>query len=140
MTISVGSTFSGLFSISSHVEIVEGSARMLYDQKEAVFYNKFSGLKRVHADPDVYVIEAFLDPAACADLIACAKAKKLAQSPVAYAGWTKDANDLLGLAAKGPVSWLSIGGAWLQTKDDSSASVVDFFRHAAPTYLLLYVL
>jgi hypothetical protein len=102
--------------------------------------SEFSGLKRVHADPDVYVIENFLDRASCADLIECAKAKKLALSPVAYAGWTKDVNDLLGLAAKGPVSWLSIGGAWLQTKDESTASVVDFFRHAVPNYLLLYVL
>jgi hypothetical protein len=71
---------------------------------------EFKGIQKVHSNPDVYVIEKFLDETSCLDMIKCAKAKKLGQSPVAYAGWTKDVNELLELAAKGPVSWFAIGG------------------------------
>jgi hypothetical protein len=100
----------------------------------------FPGLKLVHSNPDVYTISNFLDPSSCADLIKAATIKKLAQSPVAYAGWTTDLNELLGVAAKGPVSWAAIGTAWWLTKDDSAASIIGFLRIAAPSYLLFYVL
>ena len=90
----------------------------------------YPGAKRIHADPDIYVIRDFLDDDACEDIIAKANAKgDMAQSPVAYAGWTSDLKDLTELAAKGPVAWLAIAGAWLQTKDDASASQVDLVVH-----------
>ena len=78
----------------------------------------FDGLNKVHSNPDVYVIENFLDEASCFSMINAAKEKNMQQSPVAYAGWTTDVKDLLSLAAKGPVSWLAILTAWIQTKDD----------------------
>jgi hypothetical protein len=63
----------------------------------------FEGLQKIHHNPDVYVIQNFLDLEACEDMIACAKEKSLGPSPVAYAGWTSDAKDLLSLAARGKV-------------------------------------
>jgi 2OG-Fe(II) oxygenase superfamily len=99
----------------------------------------FGGLKKVHHDPDVYIIENFLDEAACTDMIECAQEKKLELSPVAYAGWTTDVKELLSLAAKGPVAWLAILTAWLQTKDDSAATVVDFVTRTALNYPIFYV-
>eukprot|EP00600_Ochromonadales_sp_CCMP1393_P001800 CAMPEP_0174988064 /NCGR_PEP_ID=MMETSP0004_2-20121128/19906_1 /TAXON_ID=420556 /ORGANISM="Ochromonas sp., Strain CCMP1393" /LENGTH=286 /DNA_ID=CAMNT_0016241215 /DNA_START=285 /DNA_END=1145 /DNA_ORIENTATION=+ len=72
-------------------------------------------------------------------MIESAKAKTLSRSPVAYAGWTTDVNELLELAAKGPVSWFAILGAWLQTKDDPTANVFEFIRHVILNYPLLYI-
>ena len=100
---------------------------------------KFQGLIKVHSNPDVYVIENFLDNASCKNMIECAKLKRLEQSPVAYAGWTTDFKELLTLAAKGPVSWLSIFTAWIQTKDDSAATVPDLFKHFLTNYPLFYI-
>jgi hypothetical protein len=55
----------------------------------------FPGAKRVHSNPDIFVIENFLDDDACQDIIDKASAKgDMAQSPVAYAGWTSDFKDL----------------------------------------------
>ena len=65
----------------------------------------YPGLKRVHTSPDVFIITNFLDDASCQDLIDRAKEKGTSRSPVAYAGWTDDVKDLLGLAASGPVTW-----------------------------------
>ena len=100
---------------------------------------KFQGLKKVHSNPDVYVIENFLDTSSCKNMIECAKLKRLEQSPVAYAGWTTDFKELLTLAAKGPVSWLSIFTAWIQTKDDSAATVPDLLKHFLTNYPLFYI-
>ena len=100
----------------------------------------FPGLQRVHANPDVYVIHDFLPAAACKDIIDRAKKKSLSLSPVAYAGWTGDVKELLGLAAKGPVSWAAIATAWLQTKDDRAATVLDFARQTVIAYPLFYAL
>jgi hypothetical protein len=97
----------------------------------------FDGLKLVHSDPDVYVIERFLDEKSCSDMVERAKGS-MQLSPVAYAGWTKDVSELLELAAKGPVSWLAIGSAWLQTKDDSSANIFDLIKHISINYLVCY--
>jgi general stress protein YciG len=83
----------------------------------------YPGLKRVSSNPDIFVIENFLSSAACADIMQQAQAKgTLAQSPVAYAGWTQDFQDLTELAIKGPVSWLALIGAWFQVKDNTSGS------------------
>ena len=100
----------------------------------------FEGLKKIHQDPDVYIIENFLDEESCADIIDKAKKKKLEQSPVAYAGWTTDVKDLLSLAAKGPVSWLSIFSAWIQTKDDNTAGAFDFIKHTLLNYPIFYII
>lgn len=61
----------------------------------------FEGLQKIHSNPDVYVIENFLDLQACDDMIARAKEKTLDPSPVAYAGWTTDSKELLSFAARG---------------------------------------
>lgn len=101
----------------------------------------FPGAKRIHSSPDIFVLENFLDDDACEDIIARAKAKgDMAQSPVAYAGWTTDLKDLAELAAKGPVAWLAIGGAWFQTKDDASASQIDLVVHMLQNFGVLLVI
>lgn len=100
----------------------------------------FPGLKKVHSTPDIFVIEAFLDSRACQDLIERAQMKKLERSPVAYAGWTDDFKDLVELAAKGPVAWLSLIGAWLQVKDDQNASQVALVVHALQNYTIIFVI
>jgi hypothetical protein len=100
----------------------------------------YSGLQRIHRDPDVYIIEKFLDSSSCADMITSAKEKKLDPSPVAYAGWTSDAKELLSLAAKGPVAWFSILFAWLQTKDDNSAELIDFGKHILINFPIMYII
>ena len=77
---------------------------------------------------DVFVIERFLDDASCDDLIAKASEKGTTLSPVAYAGWTEDIKELLGLAASGPVSWFAILGAWYEAQGDVDASVLEETR------------
>lgn len=101
---------------------------------------KYPGLQRIHSDPDIYVVEDFLDKKSCQDLIERAKEKKLDQSPVAYAGWTEDFKDLVELAAKGPVTWLAIGAGWLQTKDDAGASQIDLIIHMIQNFAALLVM
>eukprot|EP00571_Detonula_confervacea_P009044 CAMPEP_0172316080 /NCGR_PEP_ID=MMETSP1058-20130122/27219_1 /TAXON_ID=83371 /ORGANISM="Detonula confervacea, Strain CCMP 353" /LENGTH=313 /DNA_ID=CAMNT_0013030315 /DNA_START=277 /DNA_END=1218 /DNA_ORIENTATION=+ len=98
----------------------------------------YPGLKRVHSNPDVYVIEQFLDDASCDDLINKAREKGTSRSPVAYAGWTEDIKDLLGLAASGPVSWGAILGAWYEAQGDAEASVPSLVLHALRNYAALF--
>jgi 2OG-Fe(II) oxygenase superfamily len=100
----------------------------------------FPGLNRIHSNPDIFVIEAFLDAASCQDLIARADLKGLKPSPVAYAGWTQDFKDLVELAGKGPVAWLAIGIGWLQTKDVTGASQLDLIGHMVQNFVLLMIL
>lgn len=100
----------------------------------------FPGLQRIHSNPDVFIIEDFLDPNSCQDLMDRAKEKGLSQSPVAYAGWTDDFKDLVELAAKGPVAWLAIGIGWLQTKDAVAASQVDLIFHMVQNFVVLMIL
>mmetsp|Transcript_57069 Transcript_57069/g.68642 ORF Transcript_57069/g.68642 Transcript_57069/m.68642 type:complete len:366 (+) Transcript_57069:90-1187(+) len=99
--------------------------------------NNFPGLERVHSNPDVFIIKDFLGDAECSDIIQRAKEKTLDRSPVAYAGWTNDVKDLLELAAKGPVSWLSLIIAWLQVKDDPDASQLSLVTHALQNFPVL---
>jgi len=97
------------------------------------------GLTLVNSDPDVYVIREFLPPASCDDLVARARTKGTERSPVAYAGWTSDIKDLLGLAASGPVSWGAILGAWYEARDDGDgASVLGLVLHALRNYVGLF--
>eukprot|EP00980_Cylindrotheca_fusiformis_P005669 scaffold1184_cov132-Cylindrotheca_fusiformis.AAC.90 len=95
---------------------------------------KYPGAKRIYSDPDIFVIEGFLDPARCQDIIAKAEEKTLERSPVAYAGWTDDFRDLVELAAKGPVAWLALISAWLQVKDSADANQISLVVHALQNY------
>jgi 2OG-Fe(II) oxygenase superfamily len=97
----------------------------------------FPGLTRISSDPDIFVIEKFLDCEACQDLMDRANHKGLQPSPVAYAGWTQDFKDLVELAAKGPVTWMAIGIGWLQTKDVVTASQLDLVGHMIQNFVLL---
>lgn len=82
--------------------------------KRLNFDETYAGLEKVYSDPDIFIIQDFLDKESCQDLIKKAQAKKLDLSPVAYAGKADDRNELISLAAKGPVAWLSIVSAWFQ--------------------------
>ena len=104
----------------------------------------YPGLRLVHADPDVYVIERFLDPDACDDLMRGADEKGTTRSPVAYAGWTDDLRDLVGLAASGPVTWIALSGAWYEARGDggggpSSSAVASLVVHALRNYAVTFV-
>jgi hypothetical protein len=103
----------------------------------------YPGLKRVHSSPDIFVIEDFLDAKECQDMVDRAQEKKLDRSPVAYAGWTEDFKDLVELAVKGPVAWLSLVGAWLQVKDDPSSAASNqqfsLVIHALQNYAIIFV-
>jgi hypothetical protein len=99
----------------------------------------YPGLQKIHSNPDIYIISQFLTPNACQDIISRAKAKGTQRSPVAYAGWTDDIKDLLGLAASGPVSWGAILGAWYEAQGDENASVVNLVLRALRNYSVLLV-
>jgi hypothetical protein len=97
----------------------------------------YPGLQRIHSNPDIFVIHDFLDAKSCNDIIEKAKDKSLERSPVAYAGWTEDFKDLVELAAKGPVGWFSLIGAWVQVKDSTSANQISLVIHALQNYAVL---
>ena len=99
----------------------------------------YPGLKRVHANPDVFIIENFLDDVSCQDLIRRATEKGTSLSPVAYAGWTDDVKDLLGLAASGPVTWFAILAAWYESQGEENASVLSLVLHSFRNYAGLFV-
>jgi len=99
----------------------------------------FPGMRQVHADPDVFVIENFLDSASCDDMVARAE-PKLRASPVAYAGWTQDFSELFELAAKGPCLWFALIGAWFQAQGDVSFTKLDLAVHTLQNYALLLAL
>jgi len=100
----------------------------------------FEGLQRIHSDPDVYVIENFLDTTSCNEMIRMARDRGLNPSPVAYAGWTDDFKDLVELATKGPVTWAAIALGWFQTKDVPGTSQVDLISHMVQNFVLFLVL
>lgn len=99
----------------------------------------YPGVKRIYSNPDIFVIEDFLDHASCNDIVAQAGAKKMDRSPVAYAGWTEDFRDLVELAAKGPVVWLALISAWLQVKDSSDANQTTLVIHALQNFAAIFV-
>lgn len=100
------------------------------------------GIEKIYSNPDIFIIKRFLSNEACDDIIAKAEEKTLQLSPVAYAGWTQDVVELLGLAAKGPVAWGAIIGAWLQVKDSPAedATQIQLVLHALQNYVGLFVL
>jgi hypothetical protein len=98
----------------------------------------YPGVKRIYSNPDIFVIEGFLDEAICQDMIDKAEEKKLERSPVAYAGWTEDFQGLVELAAKGPVAWLALISAWLQLKDSPDANQINLVVHALQNYAAIF--
>ncbi|KAL7434303.1 hypothetical protein ACHAXM_003972 [Skeletonema potamos] len=100
----------------------------------------YPGLQQIHSNPDIYIISQFLSPHACDDIISRAKAKGTQRSPVAYAGWTSDFKDLLGLAASGPVSWGAILLAWYESTQHGDDNVVNLVLHALRNYSVLLVM
>jgi len=133
-TVSVQTSFSSKLASS-----LATTAQPIVGNRISINEN-YPGLKRIHSNPDIYVIEQFLDDASCDDLINKAIDKGTSRSPVAYAGWTDDIKDLLGLAASGPVSWFAILGAWYESQGDINASVLSLVIHALRNYAALFVL
>ena len=103
----------------------------------------YPGLSKIYSNPDIFVIEDFLTVPQCQDIVQRARSKTLQQSPVAYAGWTDDFQDLMELVLKGPVSWLSLIIAWFQVKDNTASSdvnpTVDLVIHAIQNFGVLLV-
>jgi 2OG-Fe(II) oxygenase superfamily len=117
-----GSSARSAFATSTSTTTATSTSGVVVGPRLAID-ESYPGLKRVSSNPDIFVLEQFLSPAACADIIQQAQAKgTLAQSPVAYAGWTQDFQDLTELAIKGPVSWLALIGAWYQVKESTNAN------------------
>ena len=103
----------------------------------------YPGLNKIYTNPDIFIVENFLSPKECADMIKRANdSGKLSQSPVAYAGWTQDFQDLMELAIKGPVSWFALIGAWVQVKDNVNElanPTVSLVVHALQNFSILLV-
>eukprot|EP00536_Pseudo-nitzschia_multiseries_P003323 jgi/Psemu1/185546/e_gw1.50.142.1 len=99
---------------------------------------QFPGLKKIYSNPDIFVIEKFLDESYCQDLIDKASEKKLERSPVAYAGWTEDFKDLIELSSKGPIAWIALLSSWFQVKN-SGGGQVDLVVHALQNYAIVFV-
>mmetsp|Transcript_8762 Transcript_8762/g.13083 ORF Transcript_8762/g.13083 Transcript_8762/m.13083 type:complete len:352 (-) Transcript_8762:92-1147(-) len=100
----------------------------------------FAGLKRIYSGPDIFIIEDFLDKSSCEDLIRKAQEKKLDQSPVAYAGKTDDKNELIGLAAKGPVAWIALGLGWFQVQQSTDGNIMQLGINVLENYVLFFIL
>lgn len=98
----------------------------------------YPGIVKIYSNPDIFIIENFLEEKCCQDIIEKAKEKNLERSPVAYAGWTEDFKDLVDLAAKGPVAWLSLISAWAQVKDGGNQ--IDLVTHALQNYAAIFVI
>jgi hypothetical protein len=50
----------------------------------------YPGLRSLHRNPDIYLVDHFLSHEECDDLISQASDQGMGLSPVAYAGWTED--------------------------------------------------
>lgn len=98
----------------------------------------FPDLKKIYSNPDIFVIENFLEDSCCEDLIDKATEKKLERSPVAYAGWTEDFKDLVELSSKGPVAWIALLSSWLQVKD-SGGDQLELVLHALQNYAIVFL-
>ena len=67
----------------------------------------YTGLRQLHASPDVFVVDDFVTPEQCDSIVAAASTRAMDQSPVVYAGWTNDVGDVINTAARGPALWLA---------------------------------
>ena len=65
----------------------------------------YDGLRQLHASPDVFLVDDFLTPEECGDIVAAASSRDMSRSPVVYAGWTNDVGDIITTAARGPALW-----------------------------------
>ena len=98
----------------------------------------FPGLRKIHSNPDIFVIDNFLGDSCCQDLIEKASEKKLERSPVAYAGWTDDFKDLVELASKGPIAWIALLSSWFEVKN-SGGNQLDLVLNALQNYAIVFV-
>jgi len=101
----------------------------------------YDGLEQIHVNPDIFVLRNFLSLPACQDIRQQAQRQTMGQSPVAYAGWTDDVQTLVELAAKGPVAWVALIGAWWQVQQPTASSTttnsqVDLVVHTLQNYAL----
>lgn len=101
---------------------------------------EYPGIRQVHKNPDIFVIENFLDHESCVNIIEKAKERTLERSPVAYAGWTEDFRDLVELAAKGPVVWLALITAWVQVKDIANANQISLVLQSLQNYAVIFLM
>ncbi|KAL3935400.1 MAG: hypothetical protein SGBAC_009075 [Bacillariaceae sp.] len=99
----------------------------------------YPGIQRIHQNPDIFVIEDFLDRQSCMDIVEKAKERHLERSPVAYAGWTEDFRDLVELVAKGPVVWLALISAWAQLKDSVNSNQISLVLQALQNYAAIFI-
>ena len=67
----------------------------------------YTGLKQLHASPDVFIVDDFITPNQCDSIVAAAKTRAMDQSPVVYAGWTNDVSEVVNTAARGPALWIA---------------------------------
>ena len=131
-------TYKSTRTADSKTKLYSSTSRLVGNRIR--IHESFPGLRRIHANPDIFIIEDFLDAQACADIIEQAKAKTMERSPVAYAGWTDDFKDLIELAAKGPVAWFSLIAAWIQVKDSPTANQITLVVHALENYAMFFVI
>ena len=67
----------------------------------------YTGLRQLHASPDVFIVDDFITPNQCDSIVAAAKTRAMDQSPVVYAGWTNDVSEVVNIAARGPALWIA---------------------------------
>jgi hypothetical protein len=128
--LSASTTSNDVFSLSSQ----QLSSRIEINEK-------YPNIQKIYSDPDIFLVRNFLEARHCDDLIHQALASgRLQQSPVAYAGWTEDFKDLVELASKGPIAWISLVGAWWELHDSSSASQIDLVLTALRNYAVVFVI
>lgn len=135
----MASTVCAALLLASH-GLVAPATRLRGAGARIAINENFAGLRQVHAEPDVFVLEGFLPSADCDDMIERAASAGLSQSPVAYAGWTQDFAELFELAAKGPCAWLALLGAWKQVQGEPNASQIGLAIHTAQNYVPLLLL
>lgn len=114
-------------------------ATSLIDERIAID-ESLEGVQKINTNPDIFIIQDFLDKKSCTVLINKATEKKMNQSPVAYAGKTDDIKELLGLAAKGPVVWLGVLSAYFQIQSSGSSDVASLLVHAVQNYIAFFLL
>lgn len=136
--ISRRSQFSSLMMTATAATSPSGSVMKV--GKRMVINESYAGLQQVHFDPDIYIIHNFLSDEACKDLIQKAEQKGTTRSPVAYAGWTTDFKDLLGLAATGPVTWIALLSAWYEAQGNIGGGVPSLVIHALRNYIGIFVM
>ena len=84
----------------------------------------YDGLRQLHASPDVFLVDDFLTPEECGDIVAVASSRDMSQSPVVYAGWTNDVGDIITTAARGPALWAAAASMLSAASADGPAAAL----------------